>query len=323
MRKDHLGRAVAATLVAAAWAVAGGDSSQRGVSLAASPAYRLGPGDVLDITIFEVEELSKPAVMAPDGTVRLPLVGTVELAGLTPTEAAERLRRLYANNLIRDPQIAVSVKEYNSQPVAVLGAVARPGVYQLRGPRRLTDVLALAEGLTPEAGSEILISRPEAPRGDAGGPGGPGAGGAERTLSVATSALISLSGRPEDNPWVQAHDTIRVSRAGVVYVVGEVGRAGGFPLKDREQITVLKALSLAEGLKRTASPQKARIIRQRAGSRQETPVRVNDILGGRAPDPPLGPDDILFVPHSQAKTALGRTAEAAVQIATGVIIWRR
>ena len=269
----------------------------RAEGFAANTAYRLGPGDAIDIAVFEVEELSKPAVLAPDGTAALPLIGVVKLGGLTTQQAAARLRELYANNLIRDPQISVSVKEYRSQPVSVLGAVAKPGVYQLRGPRRLSDVLALAGGLAPEAGSEITIQRQE------------------EVLRVAT--------RGENNPWIEGGDAVRVSKAGVVYVVGEVGRAGGFPLKDQEQITVLKALSLAEGLRRYAAPQRARIIRNRDGRQQETPVKLRDILEGRAPDAPLAPDDILFIPNSQAKTAMGRMAEAAIQAGTGVVIWRR
>ena len=282
----------------------------RSEGFAASAAYRLGPGDILDIIVFEVEDLSKPAVLSPDGTVSLPLVGVVELAGLTCRQAAARLRELYGNNLIRDPQIAVSVKEYHSQPVSVLGAVTRPGVYQLRGPRRLSDVLALAEGLAPDAGAEVTISRPLP-------------SGGEQSFTVATRGLLALDGKAENNPWVEGGDTLRVSKAGLVYVVGEVGRAGGFPVKDQDQMTVLKALSLAEGLKRTAAPQKARIIRNRSEQRQEMPVKLRDILEGRAPDPPLAPDDILFIPNSQARSAMGRAAEAAIQVSTGVIIWRR
>jgi polysaccharide export outer membrane protein len=262
-------------------------------------AYRLGPGDVIDIAVFEVEELSKPAVLAPDGTVHLPLIGAVELAGLTTHQAALRLRERYAQNLIRDPQIAVSVREYHSQPVTVLGAVVRPGVYQLRGPRPLRDVLALAEGLAPDAGGEITIVR------------------GSRTFTIETARLLA------DDPGVEPHDTIRVTKAGLIYVVGEVGRAGGFPLREPQPVTVLKALSLAEGLRRTAAPQRSRIIRTAGGRRQEIPVRLGDVLAGRAADPALVPGDVLFVPHSQAKGAALRAAEAAVQVATGVIIWRR
>jgi len=270
-----------------------------GLSLAAGVVYRLGPGDVIDVAVFEVEELSGPVVVAPDGTVTMPLVGAVPLAGLTTAEAAERLRSAYGEGLIRDPQISIAVREYRSQPVSVLGAVAKPDVYQLRGPRRLADVLALAGGLTAEASGEITILRP---RGDG-------------------DQVWTVSAR--DNPWDEAHDTVRASKAGVVYVVGEVGRAGGFPLRDQEPISVLKALSLAGGLGRTASARRARIIRTAQGFREEIPVQVGDILDGRVPDVPLVPGDVLFIPNSRAKGAAARAAEAAIQMATGVIIWRR
>jgi len=308
-------------LAATALAVATPDTGSPG--FAPSPAYRLGPGDVVDIVVFEVEELSRPAVISSDGTVTLPLVGAVRLAGLSPDEASGELRRLYAGDLLRDPQITLSVKEYHSQPATVLGAVARPGVYQLRGPRRLSDVLAMAGGLAPDAGSEIRISRP-AP---AAHRQGREQGFPEQGFLVGARDLLGPDGSEHDNPSILAYDTVRVSRAGIIYVVGEVGRPGGFPLKDQEPITVLKALSLAEGLKRTSAPQRARILRHhREGElplRQETPVRLRDILDGQAPDPNLEPNDILFVPHSQARSALGRAAEAAIQITTGVVIWRR
>ena len=297
-------------LAAAVWAADMKRASDRSDGFAANAAYRLGPGDVIDINVFEVEELSKPAVIAPDGTVTLPLIGALEMGGLTTQQAAERLRRLYREDYIRDPQVSVIVKEYHSQPVSVLGAVTRPGVYQLRGPRRLSDILALAEGLAPDSGAEVTISRPLAD-------------GSEQRLTVATHDLLSLNGRDEPNPFVEGGDTIRVSKAGIVYVVGEVGRPGGFPLKDQEQITALKALALAEGLRRTASAQRSKIIRNVGVERQETAIRLNDVLEGRQPDVSLAPGDILFVPNSQARSALGRGAEAAIQVATGVIIWRR
>jgi polysaccharide export outer membrane protein len=297
-------------LATAVWAADTKRASDRSDGFAANVAYRLGPGDVIDINVFEVEELSKPAVIAPDGTVTLPLIGAVEMGGLTTQQAAERLRRLYGDDYIRDPQISVVVKEYHSQPVSVLGAVTKPGVYQLRGPRRLSDILALAEGLAPDSGAEVTISRPLVD-------------GSEQRLTVATRDLLSLNGREEANPFVEGGDTIRVSKAGIIYVVGEVGRPGGFPLKDQEQITALKALSLAEGLRRTAAAQRSKIIRNVGAERQETAIRLKDVLEGREPDVSLAPGDILFVPNSQARSALGRGAEAAIQVATGVIIWRR
>jgi len=288
--------------------LAGAERGDTGAALGAD--YRLGPGDVVDITVFEIEELSKPAVLAADGTVALPLIGVVGLGAMSTREAAERLRELYSDNLIRHPQVTVTVREYHSRPVFVLGAVHKPGMYLLRGPRRLWEVVALAEGPTPEAGGRILLSRPQAE-------------GGEKTLTIPLSGLVESPSGRENNPWVQPHDTIRVSRAGVVYVLGEVGRPGGFPLRDQESITVLKVLALAEGLRRTAAPQHAKVFRRRGAQYEETLIRVRDILQGRAPDPLLQAEDVLFIPNSRARSAMGRTAEALVQVTTGVIIWRR
>ena len=124
-----------------------------------SGEYRVGPGDVLDVNVFEVEELSKPAVVSPQGTVSLPLIGEVFVGRMTPLEIEARLKQLYEINLLRDPQISVSVQKFRSQPVSILGAVERPGVYQLQGRRRLVEVLAMAGGLSGEVGDVITIAR--------------------------------------------------------------------------------------------------------------------------------------------------------------------
>ena len=117
-----------------------------------------------------------------------------------------------------------------------------------------------------------------------------------------------------------------MQRAGVIYVVGAVGRPGGFTVKnDQEQMTVLKAIALAEDLKSTAIKSRALIIREDGRTppaRQELQVNLSEVLGGRAPDPPMQANDILFIPDSSTKKAMHRAAEAAVQIATGIIIWR-
>ena len=375
-----------------------------------SGEYRVGPGDVLDVNVFEVEELSKPAVVSPRGTVSLPLIGEVLVGHMTTLEIEARLKQLYAINLLQDPQINVSVQEFHSQPVSVLGAVERPGVYQLQGRRRLVEVLAMAGGLTAEVGDAITISRgpfPERldadPNSESRRPGrpcapyavaseldpagesdrGPHQGGtlpgradrqtalalyspagrdrcrkrlqgphesipateglgagparvhlpefpppAERRrtreeLPVSVRDLLMLDGSDGSNPLILAHDVIRVAKAGVIYVLGAVKKPGGFRIKDQETVTVLRAVSLAGGLRRHAAPRKSRIIRQSRGLKHEIPVSIRDILRDRAPDSPLEPNDILFIPDSRAKNALSRSAEAAIQMGTGIVIWRR
>lgn len=311
-------------------------------AIGVSGAYRVGPGDVLAISVFEVEELSKTAVVTPRGTISLPLIGEVPVQSGTTTEIEDLLTQLYGRDLLRDPQISVKVEAFRSQPVSILGAVDRPGVYQLRGRRRLVEVLAMAGGLAPDVGDEITITRrgptaalSPAPALDTGAalldtnvlePAGtamlqPAAD--EMEIHVSVRELLTNTHNDESNPLIEPHDAIQVDKAGVVYVIGSVVKTGGYPVKDQEVMTVLRAVSLAEGLARYAAPQKARIIRELAGVKQEIPVRIKDVLKGKAPDLELVDNDILFVPGSGTKAALSRGTEAAIQMATGVVIWRR
>ena len=272
--------------------------------------YLVGPGDILEVAVFEVEDLSRSAAVAADGRIRLPLIGAVAVAGLTPQQIEGELRARYADGYLRDPQVSVSVADFRSQPVSVLGAVREPGVYQLLGRRRLSDVLALAGGLGPEVGETIRISRV--------------ADGDRRSeIEIAVADLLSAPATPEDDPFIEPHDSIHISKAGVVYVLGAVGRPGGFPIKDREPMTVLRALSLAEGDESVAARKRTRVIRRRDGVETELPIRLDRILKGEEPDPTLEPNDIVYVPDSKVKKSLNRGSEAAVQMATGLVIWRR
>ena len=168
-------------------------------------------------------------------------------------------------------------------------------------------MLALAGGLAQEAGERVVLLR-----------GGEGEGRRIR--------IRDLHERPSDddaNPWIEPQDLIRVEKAGVVYVLGAVQRPGGFPIREQEPMTILSAVSLAEGSEGTASLQKARIIRGRGPAKQEIPVRLRDVLKGRAADLELAANDIVYVPDSRLRTAMNRGAEAIVQMAVGVVVWRR
>ena len=315
-----------------------------------SGPYRVGPGDVVQITVFEVDELSQPAVVTQQGSIPLPLVGEVGVEGLTTSEIEGKLTSLYSQDLLRNPQISVRVEEFRSQPVSILGAVREPGVYQLQGRRRLLDVLAIAGGLSPEVGETITISRPAGRRlvSDAvhflpspppvqliRPPGAPARSrrmdrfgrtdrpGIAEEMRVSVRGLLTGAAGEAGNPLVEPHDVVQVAKAGVVYVLGAVKQPGGFPIKDQEKVTVLRALSLAAGLNGNAAPQKARIIRQIGAEKFEVPVAVRDILRGRTGDVELETNDILYIPDSRAKNALSRGSEAAVQMATGLVIWRR
>ncbi len=272
--------------------------------------YRVGPGDILEVAVFEVEELGRSASVAADGSIRLPLIGSVEVRGKTPHEIETRVSELYADGFLRDPQVTVSVVEFRSQPVSVLGAVREPGVYQLLGRRRLSDVLALAGGLNEDVGDTIRVSRSSE-------------GNEQREIEVSVANLLSLKPNPEDDPWIEPHDSIQVSKAGVVYVLGAVGRPGGFPITEQEPMTALRAISLAEGSEGVAAKKRVRIIRRRDGAQTEVPIRLDRILAGEDPDPVLEPNDIVYLPDSKLKKSLNRGSEAVIQMATGLVIWRR
>lgn len=291
---------------------------------AARQTHILGPEDQIVIQALHAEEISgKPVRIDPEGNIRLPLVGEVHAAGKTLDQLQQELStRLKVH--IREPEVSVAIAEYKSQPVSVVGAVKNPGVYQLQGAKTLIEMLSAAGGTEPDAGSSIKITRQRqwgpiplpAARVDPSG-----------EFSVAELNLQSLmeASNPRENLLVDPNDVISVPRAKLVYAVGEVRKSGGFVLRERETISVLQVVSLAEGLERTAGPEHAKILRMAANGnkRTELPVDLKRIMAGKAEDIALQPNDILFVPNSAARSVALRTLEAAVQMGTGVVIWRR
>jgi polysaccharide biosynthesis/export protein len=290
----------------------------------ATAAYVLGPDDQIAVHAPDAEEIGNaPIRIDTGGYIRLPLAGRIKAAGLT----AEQLENEIAARLkvyIKQPDVAVSVHEFRSQPVSVIGSVKNPGVHQLQGRKTLVEILSLAGGLADDAGHSVKITRRlewgrvplrEARDDESGG------------FSVGEVNLDSImrARKPEENIVILPRDVISVPRADMVYVVGQVMKAGGFVLRERETLSALQALSLAGGTDRAAAPQNARILRPVAGaeSRAEIAVDLKRILAGQAADVALESEDILFVPGSTPKRALARAAEAAIQLTTGLIIFRR
>jgi polysaccharide export outer membrane protein len=289
-----------------------------------SSGYVLGPGDQITIRSTDADDINdKPVQIDNDGFLRLPLVGRLRASGLTVSQFENELTKRLKTYLVQ-PDVAVSVSTFHSQPVSIVGAVKNPGVYQVEGRRTLVEMLSLAGGLDTAAGATLKITR----RLEYGRIPLPGAADDPTgSFSIANVRLKSIltAANPQENIQVQPHDVITVPRSELVYVIGEVQRAGGFPLNEQENISVLQALSLAGGLDRTASPRGAKILRAANGEpkRSEIAVNVKAILDGKASDVYLRPDDILFIPNSQPKRAAARAAEAAIQIGTGIVIWRR
>ncbi|MGB4785559.1 MAG: polysaccharide biosynthesis/export family protein [Candidatus Acidiferrum sp.] len=285
--------------------------------------YLLGPDDQLEISGPELSELAnKPVRIDGDGDIQAPLVGRVHVSGLTVQQTEQALNKLLST-YIRDPQVVVNVAEVRSQPVSILGAVNTPGVHQVRGHKTLLEMLALAGGIRSDAGYSVRITRQlewgciPLPKTELDASG---------RFSVAELNLkkIMEAKNPEENIQIFPHDVISVPKAEMVYVIGEVKRSGGFVLGEHQSISVLQALSLAEGLNGTADARHARILRLKrdADQREELAVDVKDVLNGKKSDIALRGDDILFIPGSTGKKAALRALEAAIQTGTGLAIWR-
>jgi len=302
---------------------------RRDAASAAPVDYAISPDDLVDIAVFDVPEMSRSFRVQPGGSITLPLMTEpIAAAGLTPDQLARVVSdRLKAAGLVSDPRVTVEVRESRVHSIAVTGAVKKPQLYPVFGKTTLLDVLAQAEGLSDDAGGVALVTRggAAAPAAD-GGLAGTSSGADPADPIVIDLKRLMQTSDPRLNIDLYPGDRVTVQRAGVVYVVGAVNRPGGFVLTSEHQpMTVLKALALAEDLKPTAIANKAMIIHPKpsaSGAQDESPVKLKEILAGRAPDRPLQADEILFVPDSTSQRALRRAAEAAVQITTGVIIWR-
>lgn len=299
-------------------------SSEAGPAVA-GPDYVIGPEDVLDIEVFNVAELKRTARVSNDGMIGLALIGRVKAAGLTVDQLRAQLEARYGETYLQDPQISVFVTDFRAQSVSVIGAVEKPGIYQLTAPRNLIEILSMAGGLakrtTAPAGRTLIITRK---------------GGfadvnvvegmrllADDRIEIETRRLL-YSQESGLNIAIKPFDTISVAKADLVYVVGDVRKPAGIIMEDRDDLTVLQALAMAEGLNRTAAKNKARIFRKTEdGGKIEIPVRLGDILGGKAPDPTLAANDILFIPDSRGKVMVQRGYEVALSTLSGVIIWRQ
>ena len=275
-----------------------GDADQGNKSL------HVGGGDLLEINVFDVPELSGKFRVSNAGSVSLPLIGELPVAENDTREIEHTIaQKLAEGGYVRTPQVSVLVIEFATQGVSVLGEVKKPGVYPALGSHRLLDYLSMAEGLTPLAGSAVDISR--------------------RGSSANQRINVRSKGETRDNPEIFSGDTVLVERAGVVYVVGDVVRPGGFPMDQEDRLTVLQAVALAQGVNRTAALKSAKLIRTTPQGRIEVPINLSAMLGSKTTDVSLQDEDIVFVPTSAAKSALKRGLEAGVQAAVGVAIYGR
>ncbi|HEV2103823.1 MAG TPA: polysaccharide biosynthesis/export family protein [Candidatus Acidoferrum sp.] len=285
--------------------------------------YLLGPDDQLEISGPELTDATnKPVRINSEGNVQVPLAGSVHVAGLTVQQSEQELDKILTK-YIRNPQVMVNVVEVRSQPVSVLGAVNSPGVHQVQGHKTVLEMLAAAGGIRQDAGYSIRITR-QVEWGCIPLPGAQLDATGKYSVAEVNLQKIMDAKTPEENIQIFPHDVISVPKAEMVYVIGEVHRSGGFVLGEHKSISVLQALSLAEGLNTGADPRHAKILRLKpeADQREELKVDVKDALNGKKPDFPLQGEDILFIPGSTGKKAALRGLEAAIQTGTGLAIWR-
>jgi polysaccharide export outer membrane protein len=267
------------------------------------PSTRLGPGDLIEVNVYNVPELSSKVRVSNAGDVYLPLVDYVHVDGLTQEEAQALIeKRLLDGGFVRSPHVTIFVDDAASQGVTVLGEVAKPGIYRDTADRKLYEIVSQAGGFTSSASRKIAILRRNQPD--------PIHIELPRNLADDTSANVE----------VLPGDTITVPRAPIIYVVGDVGRPSGL-LVDNGQLTVLQAIALAGGTNKTAKLGDARILHKGPAGVVETKLQIKKMLEAKSPDVTLQADDILFIPVSGARVVAGRTFEAAMATATALSIY--
>jgi polysaccharide biosynthesis/export protein len=305
-------------LVLLAWPLSAADGADP------SAAYVLGPDDQVVIRVLDIDEVpDKPFRIDAHGDLNVPIAGRLHAGGLTVAQFEEELVRRFGS-VLKKPTVNVFISTFRDQPVPVIGAVRTPGVYQIRGSKTLYEILSLAGGLNADAGSSIVVTR-HGPPGATRLAGSRDDNSGEYQVTEVSVKSVMEAQNPRDNIVILPGDVISVPKADLVYVVGAVRRSGGFVLNAKERMSVLQALSLAEGLDRTAAAQNARILRPVAGGekREGIPVNLKEILSGKSGDVSLIANDVLFIPASGAKSAIGRGLEAALQVGTGIAIYRR
>jgi polysaccharide biosynthesis/export protein len=268
-----------------------------------STGVKLGPGDLIEVNVYNVPELTSKVRVSLAGDIYLPLIDYVHVDGLTQEEAQSVIeKRLADGGFVRSPHVTIFVDEAASQGVTVLGEVLKPGIYPDVADHKLYGVVSEAGGFTSAASRKIAVIR--------------------KNLAdpIRVELPRNLSDDLSGNIDILPGDTITIPRAPIIYVVGDVGRPSGL-LVDNGTLTVLQALALAGGTNHTAKLSGARIIHKTPAGMIETRVEVKKMLEAKAPDVTLQADDILFIPVSGARVLAGRTFDAAMTAATAVGIY--
>jgi len=250
-------------------------------------AYRIGPGDLLELKVFEVKELDQTVRVSEDGSITIPLLGRVMVEGLTQEGVVKKLTELLQAKYVKNPQVTIFIKEYKNQQVAVIGAVVNAGSYELVGRRNLLQIVSMAGGFAETAGNEVFILRE-------------GPDGAASTLTIDLKDLL-VNGNQALNVPIEPNDVINVpvDREIRVFVMGRVTRPGAVKAKLSEGITLLQAVADAGGLAEGAKESAISITRKdKSGKEQKIRVNLKDIIRGKKKDIVLQEGDVVYVPES-------------------------
>ena len=294
------------------------------------PAQRIGVDDLVAVSVYRSPELTRTVRVGADGNIRLPLLDQpVPARGLLPRELEQALARALRDaGILVDPVVTVTVAEYASRPISVMGAVNKPLTFQAVGRVTLLDALARAEGLAPNAAQEILVTvatgdcpqQPDPLRTTEKAAGDcPQQPGSSLPLRIPVRQLIDEAD-PALNLTLSGGEEIRVPEAGRVFVVGNVKRPGSYPVPDPRDATLLKVLAMAEGLAPFATS-RAYIYRDH----RQIEIQLAQVMDRKAPDVPLEPNDVLYIPDNSARrttvTILDRAAAFATGTVSGLLIW--
>jgi polysaccharide export outer membrane protein len=284
------------------------------------PSQKLGVDDLVAVSVYDSPELTRTVRVEADGAIHLPLLTNgVAAAGLYAHDVEASLSNaLKSEQILVDPVVKVTVAEYHSRPISVMGAVRKPLTFQAVGSVTLLDALARAEGLSPDAGTEVLVSRPQ--------PSPDSRGEVSATLleRIPLNRLLK-DADPAVNYALHGGEEIRVPEAGKIFVLGNVKRPGAFPVHDPGDNSVLKMVALSEGVMPFAAKQAYIYRRDDRGDKHEIPVELDKILQRKAPDIPLQVDDILYIPDNKSRrnavNIIDRITSFGSSTASGLLIW--
>ena len=271
--------------------------------------YKIGPEDLLEISVFEEEKLNKSVRVSSQGNISIPMLGILMVKGLTANELEKEIRDLLAEKYLQDPHVSVFIKEYRSQRISVIGAVEKPGVFEVTGQKTILDMLAMAGGLKEDAGQLLFLIRPYSSTPSVEGASQKGeekelSEGKPLTFVIDLEDLLVKGDLTLNAPLVHG-DVLNIPLSGKIYVAGEVRSPGGFLIKGKK-VTVSQAIAMAGDPTSKADGPETKIFRYAGKDKEKEILSVNldAINKGQEEDLQLKENDIIIVPKSGTKTFL-------------------